>query len=186
MSASRRVVVVPSPLLLLPEYASRIDPVADLRAAVGGAVAALGPSPTVVTVPDLTSSSPVSDVAEPIGVRVGRSLVTPGREVVLPGETGAWSDVLLVVDGSTRRQEVGGPGVHDPRAAGFDQQVGDALATGDTGALAALDDELAGELLVNGLAGFQWLGGLPEPAKATLDWSGAPYGVGWFVATWTW
>ncbi len=182
----RRLVMVPSPLLLLPEYAGRVDPVPDLRAAVAKATAALGQEPTLVTVPDATRSSVVVGVVEPIGVRVGRSLVVPGREVVLPDEVGPWSDVLLVADGSARRQEVGGPGLYDARAAGFDQVVADALAAGDTAALAALDDVLAADLLVNGLPGFHWLGGLPEPVTTALDWSGAPYGVGWFVATWTW
>lgn len=182
----RRLVVVPSPLLLLPEYSSRVDPVPDLRAVVREAVATLGPEPTLVTVPDATPSSAVVGVVEPVGVRVGRSLVAPGLEVVLPGDVGPWSDVLLAADGSARRQEVGGPGLYDARAAGFDQVVGDALAAGDTAALAALDDELAAELLVNGLPAFHWLGGLPEPATTALEWSGAPYGVGWFVATWTW
>lgn len=182
----RRLAVVPSPLLLLPEYASRVDPVPDLRAAVREVVAGLGPRPTLVTVPDATTSSTVVGVVDPVGVRVGRSLVAAGAEVVLPGEVGPWSDVLLVADGSARRQDVGGPGLYDARAAGFDQVVAAALASGDTAALAALDHGLGAELLVNGMPGFHWLGGLPGPATTALDWSGAPYGVGWFVATWTW
>lgn len=184
MTSPRRLVVAPAPLLLLPEYASRVDPVPELRSAVVGAVAALE-APALVAVPDAHRSSPAVGVAEPIGLRVGRTLVQPSAEVVLPGPVDA-ADVLLLADGSARRQEEGGPGLYDARAAGFDGAIEAALAAGDPDALAALDAGLAAELLVGGTPGFQWLGGLPRPVSASLVWSGAPYGVGWFVATWSW
>jgi hypothetical protein len=94
-------------------------------------------------------------------------------------------DGLLVMgDGSARRTEKA-PGWLDERAAGFDAGVGDALAAGDPAQLAR-DLTLGAELLAAGapawgaasrlLAGRKW--------SAGVSYDDAPYGVGYFVATW--
>jgi hypothetical protein len=81
------------------------------------------------------------------------------------------------------------PGYDDPRAEPFDRGVAKSLATADADALLALDPALAGELRAAGRAPWQVLAGA---VKATTgDWHGelrheaAPYGVAYFVATWT-
>lgn len=179
----KRLVVAPATLLLLPEYASREDPIADLRQAVREAA----PAGTIVACPDATRSSTAVDIAEPIGIRVGRTLVeSPQDEVVLPAPVDTDGDVLLLADGSARRQEEGGPGVFDTRAEDFDATIAAALAGGDTAALAGLDASLGAELLAAGVPGFRWLGTLPAPGRARLLVDEAPYGVGWFVAVWEW
>ena len=62
-----------------------------------------------------------------------------------------------------------------------------ALADADVLALAGLDPELSGELWVAGRAAWQILAGAADGAELTgrLTYDDAPYGVGYFVATWT-
>ena len=97
------------------------------------------------------------------------------------------SDIALVVlgDGSARRSTTA-PGYLDERAAGFDAGVAAALASGDAEALAAVDLELGAELLAAGGAAWHVAGGLLAGGRyrARLDYDDAPYGVGYFAATW--
>lgn len=98
------------------------------------------------------------------------------------------SDVALVVlgDGSARRS-TGAPGYLDERAAGFDAAVADALRSGDGRELEKLDGDLANELLAGGVPAWHAAAAvLPEQTYAAhLSYDEAPYGVGYFVATWT-
>ena len=93
--------------------------------------------------------------------------------------------LLVMGDGSARRTEKA-PGYVDPRAAGFDAAVVTALAGADTAALAGLDRQLGGALLAAGITAWRFLG----QATAGASWDAAlladlaPYGVGYFVATW--
>jgi hypothetical protein len=93
--------------------------------------------------------------------------------------------VLVVGDGSARRS-LKAPGHLDDRAAGFDDALAAALSTADVTALASLDAGLATELMVGGRAVFQVL----AAAAAAAAWvpallrHEAPYGVGWFAASW--
>lgn len=93
--------------------------------------------------------------------------------------------MLVMGDGSARRTPK--PGYLDPRAEPFDGAVGAALGAGDVDALAGLDVGLAAELAAAGRAPWQVLAG----AAADGSWQGevtyaeAPYGVAYFVATWT-
>lgn len=191
-----RAVVVPATPLLLPAYASRVDPIPELRAAARDAVLLLE-DPAVLAVPDLVSSRPVGDVV-PWGLQVGRALLPsrPRREVVgeqlwtgdpKPVRGGApLADVLLVADGSARRQEEGGPGTFDARAEAFDASIATALEVGDAAALAGLDEDLGAQLLAAGVPWFRWLGNLGKPVRTELSYAAAPYGVGYFVALWEW
>jgi hypothetical protein len=100
--------------------------------------------------------------------------------------SGRWS-VLAIGDGSACRTEKA-PGHLDQRAAGFDESVAAALAAGDVGALARLDQTLATELMCAGLGTWRWLAGAvgDQPAStAELLTHDARYGVGYFVAAWT-
>ena len=97
------------------------------------------------------------------------------------------SDVALIVmgDGSARRS-TSAPGYLDERAADFDAAIATALAAGDAEALAGVDLELADELLVAGGPAWRTVGGLLAGGRyrAALTYDAAPYGVGYFVASW--
>lgn len=93
---------------------------------------------------------------------------------------------LLVMGDGTARRVPKGPGYLDARAEPFDAQVARALAEGDPHGLAALDPDLAEELLVAGRASWQVLAGaaVPGPWHGEVMYDAAPYGVGYLVATW--
>ncbi|MFJ1706134.1 hypothetical protein [Kitasatospora sp. NPDC088346] len=93
--------------------------------------------------------------------------------------------LLVMGDGSACRS-LKAPGYLDERAAGYDAAVAAALGAADTAALAALDPDLAGELMVEGRAPWQVLAGAAEGTGlgARLRYDEAPYGVGYFVASW--
>ncbi|MEP6817132.1 MAG: hypothetical protein ABI873_16450 [Marmoricola sp.] len=193
------------------ELGGLADPVADLRAACLAAVASLAHGADEVVVAggtDAFTSSPFRGApGDPLSIRVGRRLLSdagaipPGSDVVVrwdatsaeaasigcslaegPGRTA----LLVMGDLSARRATHGGPGLYDERAAPFDALVERALAVGDPAALAGLDIALAVELLVAGRAALQVLSGLPSPVSSEVTWAGAPYGLGYVVARWTW
>ena len=95
--------------------------------------------------------------------------------------------MLVMGDGSGRRTEKA-PGAFDPLAEVLDDEVAAALATADTTALAALDADRCDTQLVAGRASWQVLAGAAAhsggPWRAELSTHEAPYGVGYFVATW--
>jgi hypothetical protein len=110
--------------------------------------------------------------------RLGAALVAGEDRVAL----------LVLGDGSACRSEKA-PGYLDPRAEPFDAAVARALADADAGALLALDPVLASELLCVGRAPWQVLAGavLADGRQwvGTLHYDEAPYGVAYFVATWS-
>ena len=95
---------------------------------------------------------------------------------------------IVVGDGSACRSDKA-PGSFDERAAAFDQSASDALASVDTDALLALDVDLAAALQVAGRAPWQVAAAMAQAND--LDLVGAlhhrddPYGVAYFVATWS-
>jgi hypothetical protein len=97
--------------------------------------------------------------------------------------------MLVMGDGSARRSRKG-PGYLDDRAEGFDAAVAAALAEVAPGALLDIDTLLADELLVAGRVSWQVLAGAAqarvEAGELTghLAYAAAPYGVGYFVASW--
>ncbi|MCW2545904.1 MAG: hypothetical protein JWN96_364 [Mycobacterium sp.] len=106
------------------------------------------------------------------------------------GELPRWPagerDGLLVMgDGSARRTEKA-PGWLDERAAGYDAGVVTALGSGEPTQLKQ-DLALGSDLLAAGApawsAAAQLLAGQTWSAEVSYD--DAPYGVGYFVATWT-
>ncbi len=94
--------------------------------------------------------------------------------------------LLVLGDGSACRS-VKAPGYLDERAEGYDAELARALGTADCEALAALDPALAAELLAEGRAPWQVLAGAGRGAGLTgrLRHQDAPYGVGYFVASWS-
>ncbi|WP_354642532.1 class III extradiol dioxygenase subunit B-like domain-containing protein [Kitasatospora camelliae] len=93
--------------------------------------------------------------------------------------------LLVLGDGSACRS-VKAPGYLDERAEGHDAMIAGALASADTEALAALDPALCAELQADGRAPWQVLAGAARGAglNAELRYEAAPYGVGYFVASW--
>ncbi|WP_354437822.1 hypothetical protein [Marmoricola sp. OAE513] len=160
---------MPSTLALLPRYASTEDPIADLRAAVGDAVAWL------------VEDGPVAAVAAtPSAQKVADHLVAPAAHTV-PG-------LLLVANGSATRTEKA-PGHLDERAEAFDAAIGAALAAGDLEALGAIDLELAGELWAPDAVALVSLGRrlVSQGVRVTgvsVDYDDAPYGVQYWVVRW--
>ncbi|MFG2918634.1 class III extradiol dioxygenase subunit B-like domain-containing protein [Kitasatospora sp. NPDC048298] len=94
--------------------------------------------------------------------------------------------LLVLGDGSACRS-VKAPGYLDERAEDFDTALAAALGTADLPALAVLDAGLAAELKADGRAPWQVLAGAAEGAGLTgrLGYQDAPYGVGYFVASWS-
>ncbi|MFF7637891.1 class III extradiol dioxygenase subunit B-like domain-containing protein [Kitasatospora sp. NPDC008050] len=94
--------------------------------------------------------------------------------------------LLVLGDGSACRS-LKAPGYLDDRAEAYDAQVARALGAADTAALAGLDPQLSAELLVAGRAPWQVLAGAGRQAglSGRLRYDEAPYGVGYFVASWS-
>ncbi len=95
--------------------------------------------------------------------------------------------LLVMGDGSAGRTPKS-PGTYDPGAERYDAAIATALARGDAMALTGLDAAEAARLQVSGRAAWQVASAaaraLGEPVTADLLADEAPYGVGYFVATW--
>jgi hypothetical protein len=91
--------------------------------------------------------------------------------------------LLVMADGSARRS-IRAPGHLDPRAAPFDAALEQAVRDGDPGALRAMDEDLARDLLATARPAWQVLAGaMPErvPAAEVL-YRDDPFGVFYLVA----
>jgi hypothetical protein len=122
-----------------------------------------------------------------VGYSVGPDFATtrPAAELLARVET---EDAALLVmgDGSARRG-VTAPGYLDARAVPFDDAVVAALREGNATALASLDPLLGEALLAAGVPAWRAAGRLlsSRTYDAHLRYADDPYGVGYFVATWT-
>ena len=191
-----KVALVPGVLALLPAYAGRTDPVAELRAACLAAVEWLGEDVTVVADPQGLRVAEALGVSPGLGVarRQGSSLLDQrgggfdgGFETVASatsstnvGATGGGFETVagatsstkvgassvLVVANGSARRSEKAPGHLDERAAAYDSELEKALRAGDVGALRTLDPGLAEELMVGNVAGFARLGELLTPGVA--------------------
>jgi len=87
--------------------------------------------------------------------------------------------VLVVADGANTLTPAA-PGGYDPGNAEAQLALDDALANGDTAALAGLPPQILGRVA------FQVLAGLAEPGPRSAKelYRGAPYGVGYFAGAW--
>ena len=133
----------------------------------------------------LLRDRPAEPVRRPLMVdeRTGAAVTSGGR----PTNGEARQAMLVLGDGSTSRTPQA-PGHFDERAAPYDAAVARALATADAAALAALDPQLSRELHVAGLPAWKHLADAALASGAEYDaellYDEAPYGVGYFVATW--
>ncbi|WP_042939714.1 hypothetical protein [Rhodococcus sp. AW25M09] len=112
--------------------------------------------------------------------RIGAEL---RRELDAAAET--WG-VLVLADGANTLTAKA-PGSFDERAEELQRGIDDALAAADVGSLAALDSELCAAVGAGGRAAWQVLAGLvgTDAMSATELYRGAPFGVGYFVGTWS-
>ncbi len=94
--------------------------------------------------------------------------------------------LLVMGDGAACRTERA-PGYYDPRSEAFDAEAARALANADASALSRVDPDLARDLHAAGRAPWQVLAGAVGEGRfgAELLADEAPYGVGYFVASWT-
>ncbi|MEU6081714.1 class III extradiol dioxygenase subunit B-like domain-containing protein [Streptomyces sp. NPDC047108] len=157
----------------------------------------LGPGSGAPGMPELPPSLAVAawllerarwDASPVEGLGIGEPLAADrcaetGRQVAAGAERVA---LLIMGDGSACRT-LKAPGYLDERAAGFDAEAARALAEADTAALLGLDEELAYEVRAAGRPAWQVLAGAGEGAglDGRLLYDDAPYGVGYFVATWS-
>jgi hypothetical protein len=121
-----------------------------------------------------------------LAVPVGASPADCAR---IGAEVAAGNDrvgLLVMGDGSARRSEHSPVHLH-PRAEIFDTTVANALQHRDLDVLKALDPDLAGQLQAAGRAPWQVLAGALEGTSLAgeLLYEAAPYGVGYFVASFT-
>ena len=116
------------------------------------------------------------DAAPEDCVRLGREIAGSNERIGL----------LVMGDGSPRRSEHSPVHLH-PRAEIFDRTVANAFQSKDLDVLKALDPTLATELKAAGRAPWQVLAGALENTTLTgdLTYEAAPYGVGYFVASFT-
>lgn len=87
--------------------------------------------------------------------------------------------VLVIADGANTLTPAA-PGGYDPQSEAVQTALDSALASGDTAALIRLPEGVVGRVAYQVLAGLA-----PQPAAAAQLACAAPYGVGYFVGTWT-
>ncbi len=87
--------------------------------------------------------------------------------------------VLVVADGAATLTP-SAPGGHDPDSVPLQRALDDALATGNSLALARLPGGIVGRVAYQVLAGITE----PMPRSAEEFYRGAPYGVGYFAGVW--
>ena len=189
------IVLVPSTLLLLPEYAGQVDPVPGLRSAVRDAVAALGDGPVHVVTAPARPENVARGVQEPAGTRIAEHLLSAvnrsyGRSspVVTRSErphprTSGQGAVLVVANGSACRTEKA-PGHLDERAEGFDATIEKALRGAPPDDALALAEGFATDLWCHDLPELQWLVRAVEGARGGLTHTEATHGVAWWVGAW--
>jgi len=93
--------------------------------------------------------------------------------------------LLVVADGSAARTEKA-PGYLHPDATAFDALVEDALMSGSAQGLASLDRALAEAVMAAGWPAWQFAAESmrDRAVEAGCEYAEAPYGVGYFVASW--
>lgn len=96
--------------------------------------------------------------------------------------------VLALADGSARRSTAA-PGHLHPDAEAYDSRLAAAVGEADTATLLSLDPADDERFLVSGRPVLQTVASAADEAgpgwAGELAWSGAPYGVGYFVALWS-
>ena len=121
-----------------------------------------------------------------IAVSVGPDFFETPAAGALDGTADERVGLVVMGDGTARRSRAA-PGYWDERAEGFDAAVLAALAAGDSAALAAIDLELAADLLCAGAPAWVAAGALLSGARmqAEVRYEEVPFGVQYLVASWS-
>ncbi len=187
-SPVRDVVVVPSTLALLSQYAGIDDTVAELREACRAAVSWLverNPSHVDIVSAPVRPDNEARGVTRPASVAIARQLLVDAE---FHGSIGALpsAGVLVVANGSATRTEKA-PGHLDERAFAFDDALADALGSGEAAALLEVDEALGEELWCHDVPAWHALGNLvTEPVTTVdVDYDDDPYGVKYWVVRWS-
>jgi hypothetical protein len=162
-----------------------------------------------VVIPALVEGSP-SDPGLPTPIMVARYLASRDLKAN-PGHGDVWASARWITtsgdDASVLGAQLAGAGnlvalilladgaachgpkaprAQDARAQEYDDGVCAALASGQPGRLARLDADLGGELGASGPRVWPVLVAAAADGEMVGDvlWAGAPYGVGWAVASW--
>ncbi|MHB8340365.1 MAG: class III extradiol dioxygenase subunit B-like domain-containing protein [Mycobacteriales bacterium] len=168
-----------------------------------GSFEAFGVAVRVGLGPALCGGRPILPVSLTVGAWLLRRTGWPGERAGFafgPGDDAALDlaasetlslsgrvALLVMADGTACRSATA-PGAFDPRAAAFDETVATALGHADVEALGKLDPSLAADLWVGGRLPWAFLARVA--AGTGQRWGGrllahqAPYGVGYFVASW--
>lgn len=127
-------------------------------------------------------AGPVSVLALAAGVPL-EALHSQAAAMVRPGQR---TGLLVMADGSSTRTERA-PGSWQPGALAFDAAVAAALGSGDPACLGSLDRAAAREVGAQGWPSWQAaaVATVGRSWRARLSYQGAPYGVGYLVASWT-
>ena len=117
-----------------------------------------------------------------------RWMTTSGADATVLGdqlrEVGTRVALILVADGAACHGPKA-PRAEDSRALAYDDGVCAALASGQPGRLAQIDVDLGRELGASGRQVWPVLfTAAGSDGIGEVLWRGAPYGVGWAVATW--
>lgn len=103
----------------------------------------------------------------------------------LDASSESWG-ILVLADGANTLTAKA-PGSFDERAAAIQLRIDDALAAADVDALANLDADLCAAVGVSGRAAWQVLAATVGSVTITATelYRGAPFGVGYYVGTWS-
>ena len=117
-----------------------------------------------------------------------RWITTSGSDATALGEQLREDDasiaLILVADGAACHGPKA-PRAQDSRADAYDDEVCAALASGQPGRLARINAALGRELGATGTEVWPVLIAAPDGDMiGEVVWTGAPYGVGWAVASW--
>ena len=182
-----RAVLVPSALVLLPEYAGLVDPVPELRSACRDAVGALvagGPPDVGLVTAAARPDNVARGVGRPAGARIDQHLLAEAGWSGRLADPAPGLPLLVVANGSACRSEKA-PGHLDPRAAGFDEALAAALLARDREALSALDPDLAEAVWCHDAAAYHRLAEvLPPGPPADVRHDADPFGVQYWVLRW--
>jgi len=178
-------VIMPSTLALLPEYSGIDDPITDVRRACREAVAWLArrhPRGIAVAFAGIRPEHASRGVSVAPGLRIGRAFLAEAGVTLVDIHN---ADGLLVLASGSAKANDKAPGYLDERARDFDMKLTAALSTGDTTSLLELDDALAEALWCLDVSALKALATHFTSAVATTTYVGNPYGVQYWIGTWT-
>ena len=113
------------------------------------------------------------------GTHDADAALTRGRQLRAAVEEAADPIGVLIVADGLHTLSAPAPGGYDPDSIPMQEALDDALAAGDSAALARLPDGVVGRVAYQVLAGFA-----EAPSGAEQFYRGAPYGVGYFAGVW--